>query len=136
MGKLRKNQYDTDYDLHGDERKAWEAQQLASTVSAQLDFNFTVFSHSILFQVDFSGMGVDPAPFQLVEHSSLFKVHSLFSLLGLSRAYVTNCGRLVGVVALKDVSFIKLHKMDTESQNVKLNYSSSWLWFTFEVLRL
>uniref|UniRef100_A0A0N4Z6M0 Chloride channel protein n=1 Tax=Parastrongyloides trichosuri TaxID=131310 RepID=A0A0N4Z6M0_PARTI len=46
---------------------------------------------------------IDPAPFQLVRKTSLFKVHSLFSLLGLSRAYVTDCGRLIGVVALKDL---------------------------------
>uniref|UniRef100_A0A0K0FLK6 Chloride channel protein n=1 Tax=Strongyloides venezuelensis TaxID=75913 RepID=A0A0K0FLK6_STRVS len=46
---------------------------------------------------------IDPAPFQLVRRTSLFKVHSLFSLLGLSRAYVTDCGRLIGVVALKDL---------------------------------
>ena len=32
-----------------------------------------------------------------------FQVHSLFSLLGLNHAYVTNTGRLVGVVALKEV---------------------------------
>jgi chloride channel 2 len=43
------------------------------------------------------------APFQLVEQTSLVKVHSLFSLLGLNRAYVTKCGRLVGVVALRDL---------------------------------
>ncbi|KAI1727826.1 voltage gated chloride channel domain-containing protein [Ditylenchus destructor] len=104
VGKLRKSQYDTDYDLHGDERKAWEAQQLASTV-------------------DFSGMGVDPAPFQLVEHSSLFKVHSLFSLLGLSRAYVTNCGRLVGVVALKDLR-VAVEKV----QSGQLTAESPPLW--------
>ena len=33
----------------------------------------------------------------------LFQVHSLFSLLGLNHAYVTNTGRLAGVVALKEV---------------------------------
>ncbi|KAI6191213.1 Chloride channel protein 2 [Aphelenchoides bicaudatus] len=46
---------------------------------------------------------IDPAPFQLVRRTSLFKVHSVFSLLGLNRAYVTDRGRLVGVVALRDV---------------------------------
>lgn len=34
------------------------------------------------------------------------QVHSLFSLLGLNRAYVTEQGRLVGVVALKEVRSI------------------------------
>lgn len=46
---------------------------------------------------------IDPAPFQLVETTSLYKVHSLFSLLGIRRAYVTNRGVLVGVVALREV---------------------------------
>lgn len=49
---------------------------------------------------------IDPAPFQLVRRTSLYKVHSLFSLLDLNRAYVTERGRLVGVVALRDVSFL------------------------------
>jgi chloride channel 2 len=46
---------------------------------------------------------IDPAPFQLVRRTSVFKVHSLFSLLELNRAYVTDRGRLVGVVSLRDV---------------------------------
>ncbi|XP_033103927.1 chloride channel protein 2-like isoform X2 [Anneissia japonica] len=54
-------------------------------------------------QIDFSDSQIDPAPFQLVERTSLHKVHSLFSLLGLNHAYVTTLGRLVGVVALKEI---------------------------------
>ncbi|XP_074626066.1 chloride channel protein 2-like isoform X1 [Acropora palmata] len=54
-------------------------------------------------RVDFSCCQVDPAPFQLVERTSLLKVHKLFALLNLSHAYVTTLGRLVGVVALKEV---------------------------------
>ncbi|CAH2061088.1 unnamed protein product, partial [Iphiclides podalirius] len=46
---------------------------------------------------------IDPAPFQLVERTSLLKVHSLFSTLGVSRAYVTAIGRLIGVVSLKEL---------------------------------
>ncbi|XP_045915513.1 chloride channel protein 1a [Micropterus dolomieu] len=46
---------------------------------------------------------VDPSPFQLVERTSLHKTHTLFSLLGLSHAYVTSIGKLVGVVALKEL---------------------------------
>ncbi|GMR39056.1 hypothetical protein PMAYCL1PPCAC_09251, partial [Pristionchus mayeri] len=46
---------------------------------------------------------IDPAPFQLVNGTSLFKVHTLFSLLGLNHAYVTERGRLVGVVSLKEL---------------------------------
>lgn len=83
FGKSRNHAAD-DYDLSGDERKLWELQRLSQ-------------------QINFDDINVDPAPFQLVEKSSLFKVHSLFSLLGLNRAYVTKCGRLVGVVALRDV---------------------------------
>lgn len=82
LGRLIKNT--REIDLFGEERRVWELTQLVRSI-------------------DFENLGVDPAPFQLVENSSLFKVHSLFSLLGLNRAYVTKCGRLVGVVALKDV---------------------------------
>ncbi|KAK6025142.1 hypothetical protein OSTOST_08969 [Ostertagia ostertagi] len=47
-------------------------------------------------------VAIDPAPFQLVKGTSLYKVHTLFSLLALNHAYVTEKGRLVGVVALKE----------------------------------
>ncbi|CEF71263.1 Chloride channel protein 2 [Strongyloides ratti] len=73
-----------DYDLFGDEKKEWEESQLAKTI-------------------DMNNVGIDPAPFQLVEATSLFKVHSLFNLLGLNKAYVTNCGKLVGVVSSRDI---------------------------------
>ncbi|XP_014665771.1 PREDICTED: chloride channel protein 2-like [Priapulus caudatus] len=53
--------------------------------------------------IDFSECRIDPAPFQLVERTTLYKVHSIFSLLGLQVAYVTAIGRLVGVVSLKEV---------------------------------
>lgn len=39
----------------------------------------------------------------------LFQTHTLFSLLGLSHAYVTSIGKLVGVVALKEVNIVCLH---------------------------
>lgn len=54
-------------------------------------------------EVDFSKCHIDPAPFQLVERTSLLKVHSLFSMLGLNHAYVTAIGRIIGVVALKEL---------------------------------
>lgn len=66
------------------QRREWERKQLACIV-------------------DFGSAAIDPAPFQLVEDTSLYKVHSIFSLLGIRRAYVTKCGVLVGVVALRDV---------------------------------
>ncbi|XGW08606.1 hypothetical protein V3C99_011154 [Haemonchus contortus] len=53
--------------------------------------------------IDLNEVAIDAAPFQLVLGSSLYKVHTLFSLLGLSHAYVTDCGRLVGVVGLKEL---------------------------------
>lgn len=53
--------------------------------------------------VEFSTCQVDPAPFQLVERTSLLKVHSLFSLVGVNLAYVTAIGKLVGVVGLKEL---------------------------------
>ncbi|XP_017848129.1 chloride channel protein 2 isoform X5 [Drosophila busckii] len=46
---------------------------------------------------------IDPSPFQLVERTSILKVHSLFSMVGINHAYVTKIGRLVGVVGLKEL---------------------------------
>lgn len=54
--------------------------------------------------VNFQACHVDPAPFQLVERTSLLKAHSMFSLLGVNRAYVTTIGRLAGIVSLKEVT--------------------------------
>ncbi|KAJ8354981.1 hypothetical protein SKAU_G00225480 [Synaphobranchus kaupii] len=54
-------------------------------------------------QIHIDEIRVDPSPFQLVERTSLHKTHTLFSLLGLSHAYVTSIGKLVGVVALKEL---------------------------------
>ena len=53
--------------------------------------------------VNFNQLHIDPAPFQLVEKTSLLKVHSLFSMLGVNHAYVTAIGRLIGVVGLKEL---------------------------------
>lgn len=54
-------------------------------------------------RVNFEKCHIDPAPFQLVERTSLLKVHSIFSLVGINQAYVTAIGRLVGIVGLKEV---------------------------------
>ncbi|MCI4391059.1 hypothetical protein PGIGA_G00129970 [Pangasianodon gigas] len=62
----------------------WEEQQLEEAVC-------------------FNNCKIDPAPFQLVERTSLHKTHTIFSLLGLDHAYVTSTGRLVGVVSLKEL---------------------------------
>ncbi|XP_022250367.1 chloride channel protein 2-like [Limulus polyphemus] len=71
-------------DMSEEEQHSWEEEQLNKPV-------------------DFGQCHIDPAPFQLVERTTLIKVHSLFSMLGLNHAYVTAIGRLVGIVALKEV---------------------------------
>ncbi|VDO72523.1 unnamed protein product [Haemonchus placei] len=68
-------------------RATWEAEQLSCSL-------------------DLQAIHIDSAPFQLVENTSIFKIHSVFSLLGLRRAYVTKLGRLVGVVSLREVRLL------------------------------
>ncbi|XP_077998012.1 chloride channel protein 2-like [Glandiceps talaboti] len=74
----------TSVDMSPEEQAVWEDERLQDVIN-------------------FDDCQIDPAPFQLVEKTSLHKVHSLFSLLGLNHAYVTTLGKLVGVVALKEV---------------------------------
>lgn len=62
---------------------------------------------------------IDPSPFQLVEKTSLLKVHSLFSMIGINHAYVTKIGRLVGVVALKEVH--KLVRLTLKWENFTIS---------------
>lgn len=71
-------------DMSPEEQRRWEEEQMAMVV-------------------DMTDLRIDPAPFQLVERTSLLKVHSLFSLVGVNHAYVTAIGRLVGVVGLKEL---------------------------------
>ncbi|XP_066968591.1 chloride channel protein 2-like isoform X2 [Macrobrachium rosenbergii] len=71
-------------DLTEEERAVWELSELSK-------------------EVDFTKCHIDPAPFQLVERTSLLRVHSMFSMLGINHAYVTAIGRLIGVVALKEL---------------------------------
>nr|XP_033814644.1 chloride channel protein 2 [Geotrypetes seraphini] len=54
-------------------------------------------------QVNFNNCKIDPAPFQLVERTSLHKAHTIFSLLGVDHVYVTSIGRLIGMVSLKEL---------------------------------
>lgn len=70
-----------------EDQKLWEAEEMAKEID-----------------LEFARVKIDPAPFQLVEKTSLLKVHSLFSMIGINHAYVTKIGKLVGVVALKEVS--------------------------------
>nr|pir hypothetical protein T06F4.2 - Caenorhabditis elegans [Caenorhabditis elegans] len=85
FGNNKKGSHDNNpYDLSAEERKVWEEEQLA-------------------LQLDLTENDIDPAPIQLVKQTSLYKIHSIFSMLQLSKAYVTDCGRLIGVVALSDL---------------------------------
>lgn len=71
-------------DLPKEEQDAWEHKQLSE-------------------EVDLGSCQIDPAPFQLVEKTSLLKVHSLFSMMHLNTAYVTAIGKLIGVVGVKEL---------------------------------
>lgn len=73
-------------DMSPEDQKLWEAEEMAKPID-----------------LEGSKVKIDPSPFQLVEKTSLLKVHSLFSMIGINHAYVTKIGRLVGVVALKEV---------------------------------
>ncbi|CAJ0934793.1 unnamed protein product [Ranitomeya imitator] len=53
--------------------------------------------------INFNNCKIDPAPFQLVERTSLHKAHTVFSLLGMDHAYVTSIGRLIGMVTLREL---------------------------------
>ncbi|GCC23196.1 hypothetical protein chiPu_0001590 [Chiloscyllium punctatum] len=78
------DQYEIEDDMTASEIAEWEDKQFEE-------------------QVDFNNCKIDPAPFQLVEWTSLHKTHTMFSLLGLNHAYVTSIGKLIGVVALKEL---------------------------------
>lgn len=74
----------THIDFAPPERRTWELAQLNE-------------------KVNFLDIMVNPAPVQLVEKTPLSEVHSLFSMVGIYHAYVTNIGRLVGVVGLTEL---------------------------------
>ncbi|KAK2831158.1 hypothetical protein Q7C36_016244 [Tachysurus vachellii] len=54
-------------------------------------------------KVDFNLCKIDPASVQILERTSLQKVHKIFSMMALDHAYVTSVGRLVGVVSHKEL---------------------------------
>jgi hypothetical protein len=69
-----------------------------------------IFTHSLLDRgthlnkpIELDEAAIDPAPFQLVLGTSIYKVHTLFSLLSLNHAFVTHQGSLIGVVGLKEI---------------------------------
>lgn len=76
-------------DMSPEDQKIWETEEMSKPINLVLN-----------------NVHIDPAPFQLVERTSLLKVHSLFSMVGINHAYVTKIGRLVGVVGIKEVKTI------------------------------
>ncbi|XP_014795324.1 PREDICTED: chloride channel protein 2 [Calidris pugnax] len=97
---------------HGAQGTAYrKAKHVRISISEDLDLGDRMTATEILEweeeqldePVDFSSAKIDPAPFQLVEHTSLHKTHTIFSLLGLDHAFVTSIGRLVGMVSLKEL---------------------------------
>lgn len=85
-----------------EEQRIWEAEQLECPV-------------------DFSSCFIDPTPFQIVERTSLVKVHGVFSMMRLDLAFVTELGKLKGMVtleglkqAISDVKSGKLKGHDLE----------------------
>ncbi|GMR31161.1 hypothetical protein PMAYCL1PPCAC_01356, partial [Pristionchus mayeri] len=64
---------------------------------------------------------IDAAPSQLVRKTPLFKIHSIFSMLQINRAYVVDCGRLVGVVALADVRDALEHSLSDDPEKFNRN---------------
>lgn len=73
-------------DMSAEDQRLWEMEEMAKPIDLEA-----------------ANVHIDASPFQLVERTSLLKVHSLFSMVGINHAYVTKIGRLVGVVALKEV---------------------------------
>ncbi|XP_066219025.1 chloride channel protein 1 [Saccopteryx leptura] len=91
LGKTRPTKKKTSQDstdlvdtMSPEEIEAWEQEQLSQPVC-------------------FDCCCIDQSPFQLVEQTSLHKIHTLFSLLGLHLAYVTSMGKLRGVLALEEL---------------------------------
>ncbi|XP_064547947.1 chloride channel protein 2 isoform X5 [Drosophila montana] len=73
-------------DMSPEDQKQWELEEMLKPIDLEK-----------------TQIHIDPSPFQLVERTSILKVHSLFSMVGINHAYVTKIGRLVGVVGLKEL---------------------------------
>ena len=70
------------YVNYGDERDELPSHQRRNdTMSPET-------KHKMRQRIDLRGIEFDPSPFQLVAKTSLYKVHTLFSLLGVTVAYV------------------------------------------------
>lgn len=60
-----------------EDQKSWETEELRKSID-----------------LDAANIKIDPSPFQLVEKTSLLKVHKLFSMVGINHAYVTHIGMI------------------------------------------
>eukprot|EP01135_Chromosphaera_perkinsii_P002770 Nk52_evm138s226 gene=Nk52_evmTU138s226 len=74
-----------------------------ATSQGEFTIEWREVSRILQKNADLAAMKIDPAPFQLVQETPIAKVHSLFTLLGLTHSFVTATGRLIGVVRLKDL---------------------------------
>lgn len=90
-------------DMSPEDQKLWETEEMNKSID-----------------LDAANIKIDPSPFQLVEKTSILKVHSLFSMIGINHAYVTHIGKLVGVVALKEVSYRYFVSIETYLKNYHL----------------
>ncbi|XP_041983982.1 chloride channel protein 2 isoform X2 [Aricia agestis] len=95
-------------DMSPEDQKSWEQLEMAKEIDFDRMLQIARKRELEKEDSEYEDEGmyichIDPAPFQLVERTSLLKVHSLFSTLGVSRAYVTAIGRLIGVVSLKEL---------------------------------
>ncbi|XP_060807663.1 chloride channel protein 2 isoform X2 [Amyelois transitella] len=95
-------------DMSPEDQKVWEQLEMAKEIDFDRMLQIARKRDTHPDDVEYEDENlyichIDPAPFQLVERTSLLKVHSLFSTLGVSRAYVTAIGRLIGVVSLKEL---------------------------------
>ncbi|XP_036418667.1 chloride channel protein 2-like isoform X2 [Colossoma macropomum] len=54
-------------------------------------------------KVNFNDCKIDPASIQLLERTSLQKVHSILTLMSLDQLYVTSVGKLIGVVSRREL---------------------------------
>ncbi|KAL6061604.1 Anion/proton exchange transporter [Balamuthia mandrillaris] len=68
---------------------------------------------------------VDPTAFQIVEQTSLFKVHFTFTMLGLTHAFVTSRGKLVGVITRRDLLIPKNKRALEEKNRARLQSEPS-----------
>lgn len=70
-------------DMSPEDQKLWESEEMAMPID-----------------LEGARVKIDPSK------TSILKVHSLFSMIGINHAYVTKIGKLVGIVALKEVRCI------------------------------